>query len=188
MNERLFHIAQANRAILLTTLLTLLALGISACAPDARASIISPDLGEQLAAEAAGEQIVIQPTPEPLTLAQLSEDEIYAGLPDDFLALVMDANVDNGQNIALANGCIGCHALDPAVQMSGPTWHNVGDTAANRIPGTSPAQYIWESIVAPNSYVVAGYPSNVMPANYEEIISAEDLADMVAYLLAQSGN
>lgn len=188
MNFRLFQFGQEYRLALLITFLLLLALGVAACRPDARSAIISPQLGEQLAAQEAGAQIVIQPTPEPLTLAQLTEEEIYEGLPDDLLALVMNADVANGQTVALVNGCVGCHAMDPAVQMSGPTWHNLGDTSANRIPGMSPAYYIWESIVLPNAYIVSGYPANVMPANYDDTISDEDMADLVAYLLAQHGN
>ncbi|MEX1019789.1 MAG: c-type cytochrome, partial [Litorilinea sp.] len=168
--------------------LLLLALGIAACQPNAQAALISPQLGEQLAAEAAGEQLVLQPTPAPLTFDQLTEEEVYAGVADDGLALLNNANPDNGQNIALANGCVGCHALDPAVQMSGPTWHNVADAASSRVPGQGPANYLWESILQPNAYVVSGYPADVMPQNYGELLSEDDLADMVAYLLTQHGN
>lgn len=188
MNLRLFTYTRPYRLAVVAALLLILALGVAACQPDARGAIISPQLGEQLAAQQAGGQIVIQPTPEPLTFDQLSEEEIYAGLPDDMLALVQNANPDNGQNVALVNGCIGCHALDPAVVMSGPTWHNMADTAVNRVSSQSPAQYIHESIVAPNAYVVSGYPANVMPQNYGDIISPEDLADLIAYLLNQHGN
>jgi mono/diheme cytochrome c family protein len=87
--------------------------------------------------------------------------------------------------VALANGCIGCHALDPAAQMTGPTWYNLGNTAVTRIEGMSPAAYLHESIVATNDYIVDGYPQGVMPQNYGDTLSADDLNTLVAYLLAQ---
>jgi mono/diheme cytochrome c family protein len=67
--------------------------------------------------------------------------------------------------------------------MTGPTWHELADHAANRQPGTSPANYIYTSIVNPGAYIVPNYPSGVMPATYAETIPPEDLANLVAYLL-----
>jgi mono/diheme cytochrome c family protein len=183
MNSRLLC-----RATGLALLICMLVLGLTACQPDARAQLISPQLGEQLTAQEAGTQIVVQPTPEPLTFAQLTDEEIYAGMPDDLVVLLQNADPGRGQNLALVNGCIGCHSMDPAIQMSGPTWFNIGDTSVNRVFGQGPAFYLWESIIVPNAYVVSGYPANVMPQNYDDLLSDEELADLVAYLLAQHGN
>lgn len=188
MNSRLFAYLRQQRNAVFVLVLVVLALMVAACQPDAQAALISPQLGEQLAAQEAGTQIEIQPTPEPLTFAELTEEEIYAGLPEDFRAALDEADPGSGESIALANGCVGCHALDPAMQMSGPTWFNLADTAVNRVPGQSPADYIHESIVDPGAYVVSGYPANVMPQNYGDLLSDEELADLVAYLLAQHGN
>lgn len=166
-------------------LLLVAVLGVAGCAPNANAHLISPQLGDQLFAEEANQEIVVEPTPEPLRIATMSEEEINAGLDADFASALAAADPSNGESLALVNGCVGCHTLDPNQQMTGPTWFNVGDTAANRVPGESPALYIHQSIVAPNEYVVDGYPSGVMPQNYAEILSQEDLADLVAYLLQQ---
>lgn len=166
-------------------LLLAVALTVAACAPNASAQLISPQLGEQLLAEEASGVVVAAPTPEPLRIATMAPEEITAGLPDDFAAALAAASPDRGETLALANGCVGCHVLDPNQVMSGPTWYHVGDTAANRVPGESPALYLYESIVAPNAYVVSGYPAGVMPQNYGDTISTEDLAVLVAYLLAQ---
>jgi mono/diheme cytochrome c family protein len=161
------------------------AITVSACAPNPRTEIISPQLGAQLYARELSGVVVAAPTPEPLRIATMSEEEIYAGLPEDFAAALAAATPSRGETLALANGCIGCHVLDPNQVMSGPTWYHMGDTAANRRAGVSPALYIYESIVAPNAYVVSGYPANVMPQNYGDTISLQDLADLVAYLLQQ---
>jgi len=157
------------------------------CSPNAESEIISPDLGNRLVlAQSAGE-VVVEPTPVPPKLAELPPDQVNAGLPDDFMQALASANPANGETVALTFGCIGCHAVDPAEVRTGPTWHNVGDTAVVRVPGESPAFYLYQSITAPNSHVVPGYPANIMPQNFSETMSVQQIADMVAYLLAQNG-
>lgn len=175
-----------KRIVVVVFIILTLTLGVAACTSDASLAIISPQLGSQLAAQRAGAQVVVQPTPVPPKLADLSDEEIYAGLPEEILGLMATANPDNGQALATANGCIGCHAIDPAVQMTGPTWHNMGDTAVARVPGTGPALYLYTSIVNPRAYNVPNYPNNVMPLTYADL-PPQDLADLVAYLLTLHG-
>lgn len=160
---------------------------LSGCAPDANAEILSPQLGEQLFAKEVSAVVVAEPTAAPRLLADLTPEEVTAGLPADFAAALAAADASKGESVALTNGCVGCHSTDPAVTMTGPTWHNVGDTAVNRVPGDSPALYIHDSIVNPNGFVVSGFPSGIMPQIYADTIPLEDLANMVAYLLAQHG-
>ena len=167
-------------------LLILVALMATACAPDSNALIISPQLGEQMAAQAAGQEIVrAEPTPLP-QLSSLTPEQIVAGLPEDVIAALPNADLAHAEQLALSNGCVGCHALDPAAQMTGPTWYNIGNTAVGRVSGESPGLYLYESIVNPGAYVVADYPAGVMPQTYSTTLSPTDLADMVAYLLAQT--
>lgn len=166
-------------------LIFVLSLAVAACAPDPTVGVLSPELGEQLIAQAQNAEIELVPTAEPLGIADLTEEEITAGLPEDFASALASASVAEGETAALANGCVGCHAMDPDQQMTGPTWFHMGDTAVNRVPGESPALYLYHSIVQPNSYVVEGYPQNIMPQNYTDLLSQEQLADLVAYLLAQ---
>lgn len=174
-----------GRVALFIGLLALLAVGLAACKPDANADIISPELGDRMIAQrTSGAVVAAEPTPMPV-LADLSEDEIYAGLPDDVLAAVQAADPAAGETLALSNGCVGCHALDPAAQMTGPTWYNMGNTAVSRVAGESPAAYLYHSIVEPNVFVVSGYPQGVMPQTYTESLSVDDLGTLVAYLLAQ---
>lgn len=161
-------------------------LALAACAPNPAELIISPQLGEQMAALEAGNEIVIAEPTEAPKLADLAPEQVTAGLPDDVAAALASADPANGEQQALARGCVGCHALDPNVTMTGPTWHNVGDTAVSRVPGESPAFYLYHSITNPNLFVVPNYPSNIMPANYSEQLSTQELADLIAYLLQQN--
>ena len=45
--------------------------------------------------------------------------------------------------------------------------------------------YIYTSIIDPNAFVVPGFPAGVMPQNFKDTIPQNELADLVAYLLAQ---
>ncbi len=175
-----------HRLVLLVTLLLLSATNLVACAPDPDVLIISPQLGEQMAAIEAGNQVVVaEPTPLP-KLADLAPEAITAGLPPEFEAALATANPDEGVNIATANGCIGCHSLDPTAQMTGPTWYGVGNTAVSRVPGESPALYLYQSITDSGAFVAPGYPAGIMPAIYGDTLSEQQIADMVAYLLSQT--
>jgi len=97
------------------------------------------------------------------------------------------SDLANAETLAVTNACVGCHSLDPEAKMTGPTWHNVGDTAVTRIEGMSPAAYLYNSIVAPNDYVVEGFPGNVMTPTFGDTLSTQELGDLIAYLLAQHG-
>jgi cytochrome c551/c552 len=174
-----------RRSLGLLTLLIVFVLLIAGCAPNANAHLVSPNLGAALYAEEANQVVEAEPTPVPLRFADLTPEQVTEGLPEDFAAALAAADPSRGETVALTNGCYGCHNTDPSVTTTGPTWANLADTASNRIAGTSPANYIYTSIINPGAYVVPSYPSGVMPANYGEIISTEDLANLVAFLLQQ---
>jgi mono/diheme cytochrome c family protein len=78
------------------------------------------------------------------------------------------------------NQCSGCHTLK-AAGASGTT----GPDLDAVIPGQSAAE-VKESIVDPSAKLVPGY-SDVMPKNFGELISPEDLSDLVNFLLKYSG-
>ena len=80
-------------------------------------------------------------------------------------------------------GCAACHSLD-GTQIVGPTVQGIGERAANRIEGYSAEQYLREAILLPCNYLVEGFTC-VMPQNFGERLEAQDLADLIAYLLEQ---
>ena len=174
-------------AVIAGCLLVSVMLIIVGCVPDAEGEIISPDLGPKLILARSEGSVEIAPTPAPPKLAELAPDQVYAGLPDDVRQTIDGADIGAAQTVALKYGCIGCHAVDPNQVMTGPTWHNIGDTAVIRVPGESPAQYLYESIVNPNGHVVDGYLGNIMPQTFKDMMTPQELGEMVAYLLAQNG-
>ncbi|MFN8377737.1 MAG: c-type cytochrome [Anaerolineae bacterium] len=91
---------------------------------------------------------------------------------------------------ALYNGalaCAGCH-LSPAVAppMEG-TYTRVVDVRLQQPEnaGLTPQQYIANSIIHPSAYVSPGYPDGVMPQNFGDRLSYQDLADLIAFLETQ---
>lgn len=165
----------------------LLILLLGSCTPNAEAAILSPGLGDVLEAEAAGEVFVAAPPVELPKLVDLPPEEVVEGVPADLAEAIANGNLDNALTLVTARGCVGCHQLDPANQLVAPTWHNVGDRAIGRIPGVSPGEYLHQSILAPNDYIVEGFLPNIMPATYGDQLTTQDLGDIIAYLLSLNG-
>jgi cytochrome c551/c552 len=104
-------------------------------------------------------------------------------VPAGFAAALEEADATRGQQLTLSYGCIGCHPLDNSMLMVGPTWHNLKETAAGRVPGQEAAEYLYTSMVRPNAYVVPGYLPSVMVQSYGQQLGEQELVDMVKYLL-----
>lgn len=94
------------------------------------------------------------------------------------------ADPSRGRELFIQRGCGTCHALQAAGTTGtvGPNLNGIGSRAGERKPGMSAEEYLRESIVNPNAYVVEGY-SPAMPINL--ITSQQDMDDLVAFLLAQ---
>ena len=175
------HFSRTHRVAILLVTLFVTAAVLAACGPNPDQLLLSPNLGEQLVAIEAGQEVVAA---KPKTLADLAPEEVVAGLPEDIAAAFANADLVNGEAVATANGCIACHAIVAGEVKACPTWHNLGNTAVNRVKGESPANYLHNSIVNPTAYVVSGYTAGVMPAIYADLLSVQDQADIVAFILS----
>lgn len=80
-------------------------------------------------------------------------------------------------------GCRLCHSLDPEAVLVGPSLDGVATRAATRVPGLTPEQYLRQSIIDPNAYVVEGFPAGQMFNNYAQVLTPEDVDNLVAFLL-----
>ena len=87
-----------------------------------------------------------------------------------------------GKNTFASAGCGGCHTFKPAGTDAkvGPDLDNVAADAQKA--GEPVADYVRQSIVDPNAVVVAGYQPGVMPPNFGDTLSPEELDALVAYL------
>jgi cytochrome c551/c552 len=104
-------------------------------------------------------------------------------LPPGIVAALAQIDPMRGQMLTLSSGCIGCHSLDPNQVMPGPTWRNIGNVAATRVPGESAELYLYNSIIHPNAYLVEGFLPNIMLQIYQDTLSEQAQADLIAYLL-----
>ncbi|HOU39874.1 MAG TPA: c-type cytochrome [Promineifilum sp.] len=82
-----------------------------------------------------------------------------------------------------APGCITCHSLEPDVVIVGPSQAGLATRAESRVPGMTAAEYIHQSIVEPNAYVVEGFAEGLMYQNYATDLTEQEINDIVAYTL-----
>jgi hypothetical protein len=123
----------------------------------------------------------------------LYDDLIGLGEGDIFNLAINDAAVvaqaDAGRSIYLEGtlgtnaGCRICHSLDPGVILVGPSFAGIATRAESRVPGLSAEEYLRQSILEPNAYVVEGFPAGQMIQNYEDLLTPEDIDNLVAFLL-----
>ncbi|MFN2126423.1 MAG: c-type cytochrome [Anaerolineales bacterium] len=117
------------------------------------------------------------------TLALVEETNLNIKLPDG------DAEI--GFNRAVKFRCFGCHVQEPM----GPQFDSVEDLphimerGAIRIAdptyqgnATTNLEYIVESILVPEIYLVPGEWEDVMPTYFGEIMNEQDLADVIAWM------
>jgi mono/diheme cytochrome c family protein len=129
---------------------------------------------------------VVEPTPEPTqaeaptaepTVEAATEEPTQEAQPTEPAAPVGDAAAGK----TLFTSCAGCHG---DTDGAGPARVGMGKRAATRIEGMSAADYLHQSIVEPDAFVVDGF-TNIMPATFGETMSDQEISDLIAYLLTQ---
>lgn len=103
---------------------------------------------------------------------------MYAGVPG---AAPPKVPGGPGAQVFANNGCGGCHAFK-AAGSGGVTGPPLEKSLA---PDDSPKS-IEEMIVDPNAEIAKGYPPNVMPQNFGQILTPKELQDLVRYLIENS--
>jgi mono/diheme cytochrome c family protein len=114
------------------------------------------------------------------------------GVGRDITKELPEGDPVNGEALALSKGCAACHIQAP----TGPAWlpsagePGIGERAETRFTqsdytgsATTAEQYLLESIVQPEVYLVSGY-ANIMPNNYADTLTDQEAADLLAYLLS----
>lgn len=85
-------------------------------------------------------------------------------------------------NSRSGGACKVCHSVEAGQDGVGPSLAGIGVHGADRLPGLSAADYIRQSILSPDAYVVDGYRSGQMLDIYQDRLSPEDLEALVVYL------
>jgi len=98
----------------------------------------------------------------------------WAGVPDAAPPMVAGGP---GAQVFANNSCAGCHTF-VAAEAGGVTGPNLDE----ELQGEEQS-HVEEMIVDPNAEIVKGYPPNVMPQNYEQLLSAKEIEDLAKYLI-----
>ncbi|MET0566401.1 MAG: cytochrome c [Acidimicrobiia bacterium] len=88
-----------------------------------------------------------------------------------------------GRTVFLTKGCTGCHSRegDSETGFVGPDLTGLADRASDLVEGLSAEEYVRQSILDPQAYIVDGYGSQmpVLP------VDAKELDALVDYLLSE---
>lgn len=109
--------------------------------------------------------------------------------PESFVdenPLVGNLPASRGQ-LVFSQRCASCHSLTPdAGGLPGPSLYGIADHATQRVSGLSAEMYLRMSIINPGDYIVEGY-TDVMQKNFGDVLSSDDINDLIAFLLIQKG-
>jgi cytochrome c553 len=95
------------------------------------------------------------------------------------------------ETLFVSMGCGGCHMMDQDqtennVGPVAPYLGNINETGDDWGTGEDPLAYIQHSIVAPNDFVHPGYAAGIMPQNFSERMSEEEIAALSQWILDQA--
>jgi len=84
--------------------------------------------------------------------------------------------------------CAGCHestgGTAPLTEGTWTRWDEVHSLEPQFADYTF-AQYIVESLIHPEAYIVEGFTGGIMPGNFGERLTFQDITDIIAYLESQ---
>lgn len=84
-------------------------------------------------------------------------------------------------------GCGVCHSTRRGDDGVGPSLYGVADAAETRVPGMSAEEYLRESVLDPDAYIVDGYRAGQMLPTYRDRLSDDQVDALVEYLLSLRG-
>jgi mono/diheme cytochrome c family protein len=97
-------------------------------------------------------------------------------------ALFQQTQLKHPSTTEQALGCIVCHRLDGEAAVA-PSLVGIGTRAKVIIEGMTASDYLRESIVNPDAHIVTMYEPSIMPNNYAQVLSDDDINALIAYLL-----
>ena len=137
--------------------------------------------------------VVMYDRTDPTAATLLFDDTIGLDVGEIFNIAINDAplaaEADAGRSLFLEGtlgtnaGCRICHSLEPGVVLVGPSFDGVATRAQTRVPGLSAEEYLRQSIIDPDAYVVEGFPAGQMLQNFGDLLTEEDIDNLVAFLL-----
>jgi mono/diheme cytochrome c family protein len=83
----------------------------------------------------------------------------------------------------IAPGCIICHSTEPGQVINGPSLADMATRAGGQVKGQTAAEYLRNSILNPNVYIVDEFFPNIMYPKFRDVLMDQQVDDLVAYLL-----
>jgi cbb3-type cytochrome c oxidase subunit III len=96
------------------------------------------------------------------------------------------AGATTGKQIFTAGGCGSCHTFSDAGTNGtiGPNLDDLAKAAGSREAGTSPEEYVKQSILDPEAFTVSGFQRGVMPS-YQGRLDDKQVQALADYLLGK---
>lgn len=118
----------------------------------------------------------------------VNEQTIGEAKPAEDAAAVEPGVARDPETLFTAMACAGCHNLQEEQSQTnrgpvGPHMGNLAEIAGNRVSGQTAEEYVYNSIVEPNAFVVEGYTAGIMPATFVDSMTEEEIRALVDWLL-----
>jgi hypothetical protein len=96
-------------------------------------------------------------------------------------------NPANGESLYTALGCAGCHLAGAVAPATKGIYRRIASERLKDpgLAGMTAEQYIADSILYPNRYVMPYFSAGVMPQDYGTKLSLQELKDLIAFQMAQ---
>jgi len=97
-------------------------------------------------------------------------------------------DITSGEDLFMARvlgnraGCVTCHSLESGTRLAGPSLAGIGEVAASRVEGMSATEYLRQSIVEPNAFLVDGFRKDTMPTDYVLSLTDAQVDALVEYM------
>ncbi len=105
-------------------------------------------------------------------------DEIsFTDWIDSELGNIPQDPVSKGKRLVETSGCLGCHSLDGSPSV-GPSWAGLAGSERQLMDGSTKVAdetYLLNALIDPGLDVVEGFPAGVMPSNYADLFSNEEI-------------
>ncbi|MEX1071009.1 MAG: cytochrome c oxidase subunit II [Anaerolineales bacterium] len=95
------------------------------------------------------------------------------------------SDAECGQRWAETFGCFACHSIDGS-ELVGPTWQGLFGSQVPLADGntvTADGVYLHTAIADPNAQIVQGFVPGVMPQNFGEIMTEEQINQIIAFIM-----
>jgi cytochrome c2 len=79
-------------------------------------------------------------------------------------------------------GCISCHSIKPDISTVGPSLYGIALRADKLVKDMPAEDYLRQSIINPDAYIVSGYLPATMFSHYKDELSEQEINQLVAYL------